>query len=298
MFQLDLSDNDDLLHTQILANRERISQLSTLFKSKKKSDVIDNYEIFEQFNEIAMDPDRKFTSYAPENRIHDSKRALSGIIERLHLGKFTSYCDVGCGMGYYPRAAVELGCNNSVGVDINGERFHKNYLIGCEDRLHFLCSDISSEAQTIGKFKLVTSFAAFEHFFDPYEMLESMANLVEKGGYLYITFQPIYRCTDGNHMYRWIQIPWYHIFFTDNVCQKYYYKKDLLSHSKVNYLNMWSALDFLKLFLNFARLRLLNLQIRWNLKHLWYAKRFPQMLPPYDLEELMVGGFEVIYKNE
>ena len=297
MFHIAQNTSEALLNNQFIYNRDRISRINILFKNRNRANSIDDYNLFNSLNSICYDTTRTFPQYEPNQRVVDSKNSLLYIIKSLRLGDFSSYCDVGCGMGYYPRAAAELNCKKSVGIDNNDSRFHKDYLHDYKGSLRFICTDISDDTHDIGKFKLVTSFAAFEHFSNPYGMLNSMAKLVEKNGYLYINFSPIYRSTDGYHMYRSIQIPWYHLFFTEKVCQKYYNDNNLIEDSKINYFNEWSALDFLVLFSNYTELRLITLQPRWNFRHLWYAKLYPHMLPPYGIEELMVGGFEVLYKK-
>lgn len=295
MFSLAAVVDEVMLNEQLLLNKERIKQLMVLFRNKRRENFYNDYTFFENFNEIMMDDERTFPHYEPRQRVLDSKRELRQILKKLDLPAVQEYCDVGCGMGYYPRAAAELGGAKSVGIDINESGFYKGYLTGLEDTLSFVCRDVSENSQNLGKFDLVTSFSAFEHFADPPGMLKSMAQLVKKTGYLYIDFAPIYYCTDGYHLYRTIQIPWCHLLFSEKLCDEFYYNK--INKTNRNYFNKWSAFDFLMLFSTFYDLKLVSLQIHWKLHHLWFAKMFPSMLPPYGLEELMVGGFEVIYKK-
>lgn len=295
MFNLALQYNETALKGQLIKNQHRIKALQKLFGKATAFDIANEYEIFKEFNKIVFDHDRTFPTLDPQKKLTHSTDVLKDILHSLALPAIDSYCDVGCGNGSHARAAIDLGCTQAVGIDIQ-DIFYKDYKRGCEDRLHFFLGDIGKEQLRGKKFAFVTSFCAFEHFANPPMMLDAMADLVSTGGYLYIRFTPLFYSTDGHHRYRNIQIPWFHLLFSEEVCQHFYDENNL--GALYSGLNKWSALDYLLLFANFPKLRLQSIKTFWNFRHMWYAKTFPHIMPVYGLEELLVSGFEVIYKKD
>lgn len=290
--------SEAFLNTQLLQNRDRIKSLNALLRGKNRSSIADDMVLFEKFNEIAFEHQRVFPYYHPQERVVESKDSLATILTRIGKKTLRSYCDVGCGMGFYPRAAFEMGCPSCLGIDIIENEQWGRYAETTAGKLRYMRADISSADHFEERYELVTSFAAFEHFADPPGMLRALSGLVQKGGYLYLIFGPIYYSTDGHHMYRDIQIPWYHLLFTEKICNQYPAEESKSLDIDKLYFNKWSAYDYLMMFTNFTDMRILKINTLWNLHHYWFSKMFPQFLPQYGIEELMIGGFEVfLYKD-
>jgi ubiquinone/menaquinone biosynthesis C-methylase UbiE len=60
-------------------------------------------------------------------------------------------------------------------------------------------------------FHLATSFNAFEHIPDPHVALLEMVRVVAPGGFIYITFDPIWTADTGSHFWPMVKDPWAHL---------------------------------------------------------------------------------------
>ncbi|MDR1277080.1 MAG: class I SAM-dependent methyltransferase [Candidatus Accumulibacter sp.] len=297
MFNLQENIKKVNLEKLLAKNTDKIDSLKNVFGDKTRFDIYDDYDIFLKVNKIVYDDKRKYPRYEKDHLVQHAFSVLKEIRQKLFLEQIESYCDVGCGWGNFPRAAYEHGAKSSLGIDIKQRPIWEDYARGTDGRVVYKNEDISHKEHGLGKYKLVTSFAAFEHFDTPGAMLKAMSSLVEDDGYLYIKFSPIYNSSDGFHMYRHIHIPWYHLLFSESVCKRFYNENGLEELVNVNYLNKWSAFDFMVLFGNFTDLKLISLSPLWNFNHYWFSKTFPAVLPCLGIEELMISGFEVVFKN-
>ncbi len=66
-------------------------------------------------------------------------------------------------------------------------------------------------------FEVVTSFNAFEHIPDPRRALGEMLRVVRPGGFVYITFDPIWTADSGSHFWPMVPEPWAHLVESDDV---------------------------------------------------------------------------------
>lgn len=268
----------------------------------------DKYDLFEELHYLTFDKSKKFPTYDPDKRVIASKTKLSSIINTYCDKKISSYLDIGCGMGFFPMAATTMGLQESMGIDLVEHESWKYYtsknISDCS--LKYLATDLSTSKSTY-KFDLITSFAAFEHMQFPDKMLLSISDLLNPDGILYINFSPIWRSWGGPHLYRNIQIPWYHLLFSQKVIDKYYRNNNInqvyndetkmLSIGR-NKFNMLSALDFYTLF-TYSKpdsLRLINIYPIVNRDYSWFIDLFKKYLP-YPKSELLIDGFTVVYKK-
>lgn len=249
--------NDSLkkidIHQQIKENEVAIRSLNKILSGKFRENICSDKDIFSSLNSILYDKSRKYPVYERQSLVNSAKFKLKNILNEISFDTpLSSYCDVGCGCGQFPRAAFELGCKNSLGIDIKKRDMWEDFTQNASHNLCYNELDISNNPQNIHQYELVTSINAFEHFSNPFSMLESMSYYVKKNGYLYIEFSPIYNCTDGYHLYRNIHIPWFHLIFTENTWQSYCHERNIKTDG--NYFNRWSAINFMLLFSNFTKL--------------------------------------------
>lgn len=281
---------------QQIKNKEFIlDKCNSILFGKKREDISDDMDTFIALNSLLRDESRKFTVYEKSILVDSAKKYFEQILKDTSLNKLSSYCDIGCGKGQYPRAAFELGATTSLGIDIKTDDFWKEYATGTNSCLTYINCNICDTPIPKDKYQLVTSIAAFEHFSDPISMLDAMSQYVKNDGYLFIRFAPIYNCGDGYHLYRYIHIPWFHLIFSKKVWQGYCDERKIKTDH--NFFNKWSAINFMILFANFQKMKLLSLQPLWDFRYYWFAKLYPDILPPLSLEELMLSGFKVIYKK-
>jgi SAM-dependent methyltransferase len=62
-------------------------------------------------------------------------------------------------------------------------------------------------------YDVVYSYNSFEHFSDPARVLSEAARTTRKGGYIYLSFGPLYYSPWGLHAYRSVTVPYCHLLF-------------------------------------------------------------------------------------
>ena len=121
------------------------------------------------------------------------------------------------------RSALELGCWDGMvsarlatdgarccGVDLRSEGFDQRArALG----VRFTQADAGRLPYRPSTFDLVFSFAAFEHFAAPAQVVEEVARVLRPGGYFHLEFGPIAAAPYGLHAYRSIPVPYIQILF-------------------------------------------------------------------------------------
>lgn len=305
MFILKEALKKNPLSAQLKHNASGLPELKRLLKGKTFADVRSDYNILSRLDELmgsSMPPPQpppQPPQTDPAAHLEAAKRELNFALETKKVAPFKTFCEIGCGFGSFPRAAFEMGCDFSCGLDIMPFKSWESLLADTNGRLEYSATDISVSTHE-RKYEMVTSFSAFEHFKNPPLMLKAMSGLVEEGGFLYINFSPIYNAANGLHMARYIQVPWHHLIFSGRVLDQYYHDRGLSDGLRWNkeWLNKWSSMDFMNMFANFTEMRLLSIQPFWDLSYYWFARIFSNIMPPQvGLEELMINGFRVVYKK-
>lgn len=270
-----------------------IENFRNLIHGLSLTEIKNNIDILTEGNKIFFDKTRKFMNYNSYALLKHGRWEIQFFLKYLSLDEFDSFCDIGCGHGQLAKAASERGFKKVLGIDIKENDRWNEYIKGTKN-LTYKKMDILKDSMD-EKFQVVTSIAAFEHFEHPELMLNKMSNFVKNGGYLFIHFAPIWRSTNGHHLYRHIQFPWYHLIFSDDVRMEYY-KKFNIDYS-VHYFNKWSADDFMIMFLQNKELSPVTFEPMYEFRHFSFAQEFLWLFPGYSLEDLMMSGFTIVYKK-
>lgn len=279
----------EFLEKQNQQHASRIEKIQLLLENS--SSIRDDYDFFCKLHEVMLDENRTFPQYDPQQRVKDSMGLLCTL--RDSFGKFDSYLDIGCGMGYAPRAAFEMGCAASVGIDITESPQWTKYCQDSGEKLRFLCGDIT-QMDFDRKFDLVTSYYAFEHFDDPLNILDNIAKFLSDKGTFYTRFGPIFYGANGSHRYREISIPWFQHIFSEDVIRQFLG----IPHNNNMYigLNKWSGFDFLHLFANAGSLKVKKMDFMWDMSNYWFANIFHEHLP-YSPQDLYLHGLIVAFEK-
>jgi ubiquinone/menaquinone biosynthesis C-methylase UbiE len=65
-------------------------------------------------------------------------------------------------------------------------------------------------------FDMVFSVNAFEHIPSPSQALSEIIRCLKPGGYGFLTFDPVYFCDTGGHMFSFVKIPWGHLIYSED----------------------------------------------------------------------------------
>jgi SAM-dependent methyltransferase len=153
------------------------------------------------------------TEWSLENSLSNLIEVFPGFLERIR-GK--SILDFGCGLGYQSVALARSGAKSVVGVDTS----EKNLLCAVnlsksssvEDRVVFE-KDLFGHYRE--SFDIAISQNSFEHFSEPFQVLEKLNGALKPGGKLFITFGPPWMSPWGSHMGFLFKLPWAHLFFSE-----------------------------------------------------------------------------------
>lgn len=135
-----------------------------------------------------------------------------------------------------PKAArtgrsLELGCSDGMlslslkhrgfaatAIDLSNSRFDERAPAG---RVDLRQMDAEQLDFPDASFDLAVSFNAFEHFPDPQRVFKETLRVVRPGGYIYLSFGPLYMSPYGLHAYRNVTVPYCQHLWTREVLEQF-----------------------------------------------------------------------------
>lgn len=83
------------------------------------------------------------------------------------------------------------------------------------EKLHFIDCDCMNLIFKDNLFDFVISFNTFEHIADPLKTLREIVRVTKPGGYIYITFDPVWSADSGSHFPHRVKDPWAHLLLAE-----------------------------------------------------------------------------------
>jgi ubiquinone/menaquinone biosynthesis C-methylase UbiE len=129
-----------------------------------------------------------------------------------------SILDIGCGKGGLEAIAISLlGAKEVTGIDIHLDmeqaKNYKNKL--APDRLvEFCLTDAHHTSFTDSKFDAIITLDAFEHFRDPFKVLEESKRILKEKGKIFLT-SGVWGSPRGAHMSYFTKVPWIQFLFSE-----------------------------------------------------------------------------------
>lgn len=143
--------------------------------------------------------------------------------EEMFRGK--QVLDMGCGAAGKSLYYCSLGAEKVTGVEIVAHYEQEaNALaeeLGFADRFQFVCASAFELPFPDSSFDTIIMNDFMEHVSDPARTLKEALRLIRPEGAIYINFPPYYHPT-GAHLSDVINMPWVHLFFTENMLVKAY----------------------------------------------------------------------------
>lgn len=146
--------------------------------------------------------------------LDESATALSLVNKRV--------LDLGSGLGGKTCLYAKAGASRAIGLDIRlASVSQAREMLGVMDvelanRVSYVLADaalIPLESESVDT---IISVNVFEHLEDPEAAIHECARILDKGGRLLLRFSPWYSPW-GPHLNRWINVPWPHLFFSEEV---------------------------------------------------------------------------------
>lgn len=137
------------------------------------------------------------------------KERAAQILNELPNPSLTDFLDLAC-MDGMTAAALQLQGRKCWGVDRDGRSFDARARAA---GVHLEEMDAMALVIPDGRFDVVYSFNAFEHFADPAQALSEALRVTRPGGYVYLHFGPLYGSAKGMHAYYQIPVPFCQFLF-------------------------------------------------------------------------------------
>ena len=200
--------------------------------------------------------------------------------------------EFGCGAGYEIWRLSHAFDVAGWGVDIQERQAWASL---ADARTQFVCADLATDRPfEADYFERVVSFTVFEHVDHPYAALEELFRVMKPGGLAWIKAN-LYRGPMASHRYRWINFPFPHLLFTDEVLRESCRRHDRPEQGAA-WVNRLSWADYESYLRRIGfRIRLLRFQER-PLDEAFYA-RFEDILGRYPRTDLTRDFFEVVLEK-
>lgn len=130
-----------------------------------------------------------------------------GLFERI-AGKVV--IDFGCGEGGDTVEIAERGAKRAIGVDIREDVLNAGRRNALTAGVQDICAFTSRPNELAD---IIVSVDAFEHFFDPAEILRLMDALLRPAGAVLVSFGPTWYHPLGGHLFS--VFPWAHLIFSE-----------------------------------------------------------------------------------
>jgi SAM-dependent methyltransferase len=130
--------------------------------------------------------------------------------------------DMGSGLGGKTCLYAQHRARRAIGLDIRPEsifeagRIQRSLDLKSRSRVSYVLGDAASIPLEDGAIDVVISINVFEHLAEPGVSLLECARVLGKGGCILLRFSPWYSAW-GPHLNRWINLPWPHLLFSDEV---------------------------------------------------------------------------------
>jgi len=155
--------------------------------------------------------------YDAEGLKFRAEENVSFIKKRVPLTGIKDCLELGCWDGMVGAKLVNLG-KNATGLDLKKEGFDPR---AAATGVKFIQGDAASMPIPNTCMDLVYCFASFEHFADPAAVVADSWRVLRSGGYLYLSFCPVYTSPYGLHAYRAFPLPYCHYLFKEEDLKQY-----------------------------------------------------------------------------
>jgi SAM-dependent methyltransferase len=118
--------------------------------------------------------------------------------------------DFGCGPGAEAKEMALLGAKRVIGLDISEKWLSLAREQAANAGVAARCDFVTRVATPV---EVIVSIDSFEHFAEPYAVLQTMYSLLEPGGRVLISFGPTWYHPLGGHLFS--VFPWAHILLKE-----------------------------------------------------------------------------------
>ncbi|MBS1583807.1 MAG: class I SAM-dependent methyltransferase [Bacteroidetes bacterium] len=242
--------------------------------------------------EFPFPPPYGYDPAAVEQRGRERAAALLSALPDTGMNEFL---DLACYDGM-TAAALQGRGKRSHGVDLEAGGFDARAIAA---GVELQVMDASALAFPDGRFDVVYSYNAFEHFTDPTAVLEEALRVTRPGGYVHLHFGPLYASAKGMHAYDRIPVPYCQFLFPLPVLNAYLHAN---GHRPLDpaHCNQWPVRRFRELWSSARdRAEIITQAEHRHTKDLALVERFPACFKGkvQHFEDLLVNNLLVVLRK-
>ncbi|QDV05217.1 Ubiquinone biosynthesis O-methyltransferase [Planctomycetes bacterium Poly30] len=171
--------------------------------------------------EVVSDYEAPGAAWTVDNALQPFEAVFPGFRDAIRGKRVLDY---GCGDGFQAIALARAGAADVVGVEVSQARLRHARALAGETRTEGV--EFTEKAE--GRFDVVISLDAVEHFLEPEENLREMVAALTPEGRVFVTFGPLWFAPFGHHMHFFAPWPWLNLLFSERTVYRIrsLYRKD------------------------------------------------------------------------
>lgn len=278
---------------QTAIQRRRLPETQEVFRSAKPSPAyLGEQELRRLQDRYPFLPDYGYDRESTERR--GALRAKQ--ILRLPAASSTrSYLELGCWDGMVSCQLQRSG-KKTTAIDLRSEGFDERARQEGVTLMRMDAEDLQFEEES---FDCVFSYDTFEHVARPDIFLLNAIRVLKRGGYLFLSFGPLYLSPFGQHAYRSITVPYCHLLFPGPLLNEFAASRGLktIDFSRVN---GWPVTAYRRLWEQHSpSLRTVRYEERLNLAHLDVIRSHPSCFRSKTeyFDDLVVETIDAVFEK-
>lgn len=209
--------------------------------------------------------------------------------------KSISFLELGCWDGMVSSVLCSKG-KKVTAIDKTNEGIDERAL---QQGVKFYQIDASNLKFEDESFDFVFSYDSFEHFENPDQVLSEAMRVVKKGGYIFLSFGPLYYSPFGEHAYYSITVPYCQILFPKDLLTDFTSQHGLMPID-FNHVNGWSLDKYESLWNKHKNdLKTINYDKYYNLEYLNLIRDYPSCFKGKsdNFDNFIVSTIEILFKK-
>ena len=214
--------------------------------------------------------------------------------------------EIGSGYGGYMYHALMSGAKFVFGIEIDVKRVEESKKIINEKYMGENYEVLHADSRHLDMIQnnsidIVVSDAVIEHIIDIRKVFDNVERMLKPGGKAYLSTSPIWYTYNGGHLWRYIPIPWAHIFFSSKtiveVLKIQKYRNDFPIDRCEKIIDLYITLG--KLSLHKIRKEVVNSGLKLESLRNISGSRIKRFLIKFPiLEEFFAGGIKITLSKD
>jgi ubiquinone/menaquinone biosynthesis C-methylase UbiE len=273
-----------------------------IFKVKNTRKIIHNSDTIPGFLEKDdLEVLQKKYPFPPEYGYDKNSLEIRGIKRAKEIFKLQgakkshSFLEIGCWDGMVSGILCRNG-KDVTAIDKLSDGLDERAI---NEGIKFFQMDASDLQFEDESYDFLFSYDSFEHFSKPEKVLTEAIRVVKKGGYIFLSFGPLYYSPLGEHAYRSITVPYCQILFPKDMLNNFA-EQNGLALIDFNHVNGWSFDDYESLWTKYNKnLKVLKYDKFYNLEYLDLIKKHPSCFKDKSLNfnNFIVSSIDILFKK-